>query len=64
MCAMARRWVCYRLSEQAHVGRAILIRRGYWRASRMFLPFLPGFRLRRPLKNPPRPNSRISLAAA
>jgi S-DNA-T family DNA segregation ATPase FtsK/SpoIIIE len=33
-CGMARRWVYYRLNEHAQAGRAILVRRGYWRAVR------------------------------
>jgi hypothetical protein len=31
---MARRWVYYRLQEHARAGRAVQVRRGYWRAAR------------------------------
>jgi S-DNA-T family DNA segregation ATPase FtsK/SpoIIIE len=33
-CGMARRWVYYRLQEHAQAGRAVQVRRGYWRAAR------------------------------
>jgi S-DNA-T family DNA segregation ATPase FtsK/SpoIIIE len=33
-CGMARRWVYYRLQEHATAGRAVQVRRGYWRAAR------------------------------
>ena len=33
-CGMGRSWVYYRLQEHARDGRAIQIRRGYWRAAR------------------------------
>ena len=33
-CGMGRSWVYYRLQEHAKAGRAIQIRRGYWRAAR------------------------------
>jgi S-DNA-T family DNA segregation ATPase FtsK/SpoIIIE len=33
-CGMARRWVYYRLQEHATAGRAVQVRRGYWRAVR------------------------------
>jgi S-DNA-T family DNA segregation ATPase FtsK/SpoIIIE len=33
-CGMARRWVYYRLQEHALAGRAVQVRRGYWRAAR------------------------------
>ena len=33
-CGLTRRWVQYRLREHARVGRAIQVRRGYWRAAR------------------------------
>jgi hypothetical protein len=33
-CGMARRWVYYRLQEHAQAGRAVQVRRGYWRATR------------------------------
>ena len=33
-CGMARRWVYYRLNEHARAGRAVQVRRGYWRAAR------------------------------
>jgi S-DNA-T family DNA segregation ATPase FtsK/SpoIIIE len=33
-CGMARRWVYYRLQEHAQAGRAVQMRRGYWRAAR------------------------------
>jgi hypothetical protein len=33
-CGMARRWVYYRLQEHAQTGRAVQVRRGYWRAAR------------------------------
>jgi S-DNA-T family DNA segregation ATPase FtsK/SpoIIIE len=41
-CGMARRWVYYRLQEHATAGRAVQVRRGYWRAAR-------------PADNPPAP---------
>jgi S-DNA-T family DNA segregation ATPase FtsK/SpoIIIE len=31
---MGRRWIYYRLQEHARAGRAIQVRRGYWRAAR------------------------------
>ena len=34
VCGMGRSWVYYRLQEHARAGRAIQIRRGYWRAAR------------------------------
>jgi len=33
-CGMGRRWVYYRLQAHATAGRAIQVRRGYWRAAR------------------------------
>jgi S-DNA-T family DNA segregation ATPase FtsK/SpoIIIE len=33
-CGMARRWVYYRLQEHAKAGRAVQVRRGWWRAAR------------------------------
>jgi DNA segregation ATPase FtsK/SpoIIIE, S-DNA-T family len=33
-CGMARRWVYYRLSQHGKTGRAVQVRRGYWRAVR------------------------------
>jgi S-DNA-T family DNA segregation ATPase FtsK/SpoIIIE len=33
-CGLTRRWVYYRLKEHARAGRAIQVRRGYWRAAR------------------------------
>ena len=33
-CGMGRRWVYYRLQEHATAGRAVQVRRGYWRAVR------------------------------
>jgi S-DNA-T family DNA segregation ATPase FtsK/SpoIIIE len=33
-CGLTRRWVYYRLREHAKAGRAIQVRRGYWRAAR------------------------------
>jgi S-DNA-T family DNA segregation ATPase FtsK/SpoIIIE len=33
-CGMARRWVYYRLQEHHLAGRAVQVRRGYWRAAR------------------------------
>jgi S-DNA-T family DNA segregation ATPase FtsK/SpoIIIE len=32
-CGMGRRWVYYRLREHAAAGRAVQVRRGWWRAS-------------------------------
>jgi S-DNA-T family DNA segregation ATPase FtsK/SpoIIIE len=37
-CGMARRWVYYRLQEHALAGRAVQVRRGYWRAARPEAP--------------------------
>jgi S-DNA-T family DNA segregation ATPase FtsK/SpoIIIE len=34
-CGMARRWVYYRLQEHNLAGRAVQVRRGYWRAVRL-----------------------------
>ena len=34
MCDRTRRWVYYRLQEHAEAGRAVQVRRGYWRAAR------------------------------
>ena len=33
-CGMGRRWVYYRLQAHATAGRAVQVRRGYWRAVR------------------------------
>ena len=33
-CGMGRRWVYYRLQEHGKAGRAVQVRRGYWRAVR------------------------------
>lgn len=33
-CGRTRRWVYYRLREHAAAGRAVQVRRGYWRAAR------------------------------
>jgi S-DNA-T family DNA segregation ATPase FtsK/SpoIIIE len=33
-CDRTRRWVYYRLQEHAEAGRALQVRRGYWRAAR------------------------------
>jgi DNA segregation ATPase FtsK/SpoIIIE, S-DNA-T family len=33
-CGMGRRWVYYRLQAHATAGRAVQVRRGYWRAGR------------------------------
>ena len=33
-CGMGRRWVYYRLQAHATAGRAVQVRRGYWRAIR------------------------------
>ena len=33
-CGMGRSWVYYRLQEHARAGRAVQVRRGYWRAAR------------------------------
>jgi S-DNA-T family DNA segregation ATPase FtsK/SpoIIIE len=33
-CGRTRRWVYYRLTEHAKAGRAVQVRRGYWRAAR------------------------------
>ena len=33
-CGMGRRWVYYRLQDHATAGRAVQVRRGYWRAVR------------------------------
>jgi S-DNA-T family DNA segregation ATPase FtsK/SpoIIIE len=33
-CGLTRRWVHYRLQEHARAGRAVQVRRGYWRAAR------------------------------
>ena len=33
-CGMGRRWVYYRLQEHGRAGRAVQVRRGYWRAVR------------------------------
>jgi len=33
-CGMGRRWVYYRLQDHATAGRAVQVRRGYWRAIR------------------------------
>jgi len=33
-CGMGRRWVYYRLQAHATAGRAVQVRRGYWRAAR------------------------------
>ena len=33
-CGRTRRWVYYRLQEHAAAGRAVQVRRGYWRAAR------------------------------
>jgi DNA segregation ATPase FtsK/SpoIIIE, S-DNA-T family len=33
-CGRTRRWVYYRLREHASAGRAVQVRRGYWRAAR------------------------------
>jgi S-DNA-T family DNA segregation ATPase FtsK/SpoIIIE len=40
-CGMARRWVYYRLQEHAQAGRAVQVRRGYWRAARPAGPPTP-----------------------
>lgn len=37
-CGMGRRWVYYRLQEHARAGRAVQVRRGYWRAVRPATP--------------------------
>lgn len=34
LCDRTRRWVYYRLQEHAQAGRAVQVRRGYWRAAR------------------------------
>lgn len=34
LCHRTRRWVYYRLQEHAQAGRAVQVRRGYWRAAR------------------------------
>jgi S-DNA-T family DNA segregation ATPase FtsK/SpoIIIE len=34
VCERTRRWVYYRLQEHAQAGRAVQVRRGYWRAAR------------------------------
>jgi S-DNA-T family DNA segregation ATPase FtsK/SpoIIIE len=34
ICGLTRRWVNYRLREHATAGRAVQVRRGYWRATR------------------------------
>ncbi len=34
ICGLTRRWVYYRLQEHAKAGRAVQVRRGYWRATR------------------------------
>ena len=34
ICGLTRRWVYYRLQEHANAGRAVQVRRGYWRAAR------------------------------
>jgi hypothetical protein len=33
-CGMGRSWVYYRLQAHATAGRAVQVRRGYWRAAR------------------------------
>jgi hypothetical protein len=33
-CDMGRSWVYYRLQAHATAGRAVQVRRGYWRAAR------------------------------
>lgn len=33
-CRRARRWIYYRLEEHVTAGRAVQVRRGYWRPSR------------------------------
>ena len=34
MCGMGRSWVYHRLQAHARAGRAVQVRRGYWRAAR------------------------------
>jgi len=33
-CGLTRRWIYYRLQEHARAGRAVQVRRGYWKAAR------------------------------
>ena len=33
-CGMGRSWIYYRLQAHATAGRAVQVRRGYWRAAR------------------------------
>jgi DNA segregation ATPase FtsK/SpoIIIE, S-DNA-T family len=51
-CGMGRSWVYYRLQAHARAGRAIQVRRGYWRAAR------PSAGPSRDGRPPPRPGGR------